>query len=313
MNRDEALQASDEALHDLAAQLRAGKSDQLVRYLNLLSMFHSYSFGNLMLIAIQNPKATMVAGFSRWRQMGRAVRKGEKGIAILAPMIGRRPAASSKGSKDEGSKPSDRSEKEPAPTVLYGFRVVYVFDVSQTEGQEVPAFAVVGGDPGRKLELLMQLVRQEGIDLQFHPELPHGALGMSGGGKIMIASHLQPAQMFSTLAHELAHEKLHWGDRRQSTTRQIRETEAEAVAYVVCRAMGLECSTQSSDYIQLYSGDEKVLMQSLELIRSVAARIIEQLSELDASDGSTPALGDLVDSSHLGDEEHHSVPSTASS
>jgi hypothetical protein len=84
------------------------------------------------------------------------------------------------------------------------------------------------------------------------------------------------------------------------------------VAYVVCRAMGLECSTQSSDYIQLYSGDEKVLMQSLELIRSVAARIIEQLSELDASDRSSPAMADLVDSSHLGDEEHHSVPSTAS-
>ncbi|MFN8764995.1 MAG: ArdC-like ssDNA-binding domain-containing protein [Pirellulaceae bacterium] len=282
MNRDEALQASDVSLHDLATQLRAGKSDQLVQYLNLLAMFHSYSFGNLMLIASQKPAATMVAGFSRWRQLGRFVKKGEKGIAILAPLVLRRGLTSS--TPKQTTSPGDRSATsppEPVP-VLCGFRVVYVFDVSQTDGAELPAFASVAGDPGRKLQLLQELVTEEGITLHILPELPRGCLGMSQGGTITIAAHLPPASMFATLAHELAHEKLHWNDQREQTTRQTRETEAEAVAYVVCRAMGLDCSTQSSDYIQLYSGDDKVLLKSLERIRSTAAWMIERLTKLDA-------------------------------
>ena len=88
---------------------------------------------------------------------------------------------------------------------------------------------------------------------------------------------LSPAQTFSTLVHELAHELLHRGDRRQETTKVIRETEAEAVAYVVTRAAGLECSTKSADYIQLWSGDIAILTQSLELIRDVASSIISEL------------------------------------
>ncbi|MDZ4852613.1 MAG: hypothetical protein SGI77_25265 [Pirellulaceae bacterium] len=83
--------------------------------------------------------------------------------------------------------------------------------------------------------------------------------------------------MFSTMVHELTHELLHWGDRRELTTKVVRETEAEAVAYVVCRSCGLECSTRASDYIQLWSGDDKILMQSLELIRTVASKIIAEL------------------------------------
>ena len=107
------------------------------------------------------------------------------------------------------------------------------------------------------------------------------ANGMSAGGKITINATRPKPQMFSTMVHELAHEMLHWGDRRESTTKVVRETEAEAVAYVVCRSVGLECSTKASDYIQLWSGDDKVLMQLLELIRTVASKI---LTELDSAD-----------------------------
>ena len=103
---------------------------------------------------------------------------------------------------------------------------------------------------------------------------------MSEGGKITINSTRPKPQMFSTMVHELAHELLHWGDRRESTTKVIRETEAESVAYVVCRAVGLECSTKASDYIQLWSGDVKVLMQSLELIRNIASKILTELEEV---------------------------------
>ncbi|MFO0941570.1 MAG: ArdC family protein [Pirellulales bacterium] len=273
MNRDEALNKSDEALNELAETLKQGKSDQLMEYLGTMSRFHQYSFGNCMLIALQNPTATYVAGFSRWKELNRFVKKGEKGIAILAPLVGKRKRDSS---EIESPVPADNAEPNNGK-VLYGFRVVYVFDVSQTEGEELPEFASLGGDPGDKLDLLDSIIRSKGIAIEYVESLPCDANGMSEGGKVSINSTRSRAQMFSTMVHELAHELLHWGDRREGTTKVVRETEAESVAYVVCRWAGLECSTKASDYIQLWNGDEKVLLQSLELIRNVASQIISEL------------------------------------
>ena len=93
MNREEALKKSDDALKELADALKQGKSDTLLKYLDTLSRFHRYSFGNCILIALQRPDASMVAGFHRWKQMGRWVKKDEKGIAILAPMVSRKSKA----------------------------------------------------------------------------------------------------------------------------------------------------------------------------------------------------------------------------
>lgn len=270
MNRDEALKASDDALKELAHALKQGKSETLVKYLDTMSRFHRYSFGNCMLIAMQKPDATIVAGFGRWKELHRWVKKGEKGIAILAPMVSRKQADQS---TDDGQEPQDQPT-----TVLRGFRVVYVFDVSQTEGKELEDFAHVEGDPAEKVESLEAVIRAKGIALDYVEGLS-GALGMSEGGKISVLSTLDKAQQFSVLVHELAHELLHRGDRRRETTKTVRETEAEAVAYAVCRWAGLECSTAASDYIQLYSGDERVLVQSLELIRNVACNIITELEQ----------------------------------
>jgi antirestriction protein ArdC len=275
MNRDEALKKSDEALKELAQSLKEGKSEKLVEYLGMLSRFHQYSFGNCMMIFMQNPDAKFVAGFGRWKELGRFVKKGEKGIAILAPLIGKRTSNSKALQVNSSEQPAT---KETDGKVLYGFRIVYVFDVSQTEGQELPEFASLGGDPGElTIERLSDVIRENGITLEFVDGLPGGANGMSSGGTISIVSALPKPQMFSTIVHELAHELLHWGDRRESTNKVVRETEAEAVAYVVCRSIGLDCSTRASDYIQIWDGDERVLMQSLELIRTVAAKIITQL------------------------------------
>ena len=279
MNREEALKMSDDALQELAQALKDGKSEKLLEYLGMLSRFHQYSFGNCIMIYMQKPDATLVAGFGRWKELNRFVKKGEKGIAILAPLIGKRKKDS------ESSKsipvPSDEPSKQDAK-VLFGFRVVFVFDVTQTDGQELPDFATLGGDPGDKIQRLEQIIRNHGIELEFVECLPNNSNGMSQGGKISISVHLPKPQMFSTMVHELAHEQLHWGDRRDSTNKVVRETEAEAVAYVVCRAVGLECSTRASDYIQLWSGDDKVLLQSLELIRTVSSRIIAELESVEA-------------------------------
>ena len=279
MNRDEALKMSDDALQELAQALKDGKSEKLLEYLGMLSRFHQYSFGNCIMIYMQKPDATLVAGFGRWKELNRFVKKGEKGIAIFAPLIGKR----KKDLESSESKmvPSDEPSKQDAK-VLYGFRVVFVFDVTQTDGQELPDFATLGGDPGDRIQRLEQIIRNNGIELEFVECLPNTSNGMSEGGKISISVHLPKPQMFSTMVHELAHEQLHWGDRRESTNKVVRETEAEAVAYVVCRAVGLECSTRASDYIQLWSGDDKVLLQSLELIRTVSSKIIAELESVQA-------------------------------
>jgi hypothetical protein len=269
------LKKSDEALKELSSALEQGKSEKLMEYLGMMSRFHSYSFGNCILISMQKPDATLVAGFGKWKEMNRFVKKGEKGIAILAPLVGKKKKAA-ESTVSQSVIPNEIPTGE-SPKVLYGFRVVHVFDVTQTEGQELPEFASLGGDPGDRIDKLEAIIRGKGISIEYVDSLPFDANGMSEGGKITINSNRPKSQVFSTMVHELAHELLHWGDRRESTTKVIRETEAESVAYVVCRAVGLECSTKASDYIQLWSGDEKVLMQSLELIRNVASKILTEL------------------------------------
>lgn len=270
MKREDVMQQSESALAELIELLKAGKSEKLMQYLEMLSKFHHYSFGNCMLIASQKPDASLVAGFGHWKKLKRFVRKGERGIAILAPLIG-------KVKEEEILKNQDASDGERR---IFGFRVVHVFDVSQTEGDELPTgLDEPSGDPGENLGHLESIVNSKNIELVYE-SIPGGALGISSGGKITVLPDLSTAEKFSVLAHELAHELLHRGDRREQTDKTIRETEAEAVAFVVTRAIGIECQTRSSDYIQLWNGDEETLMKSLEMIRTVANDIVGELAQL---------------------------------
>jgi hypothetical protein len=161
------------------------------------------------------------------------VRKGEKGIFILAPLIGEKKT-------EEGGETEEKC--------LFGFRAAYVFDVSQTDGKPLPEFASVQGDPTEHTARLKAFLTEQGIALHYSDNI-RPALGLSRGGAITLACGLSAAQEFSTLAHELAHEKLHRTKRRTQTTKMIRETEAEAVAFVVCHAIGLDTNTSSSDYV----------------------------------------------------------------
>lgn len=272
MNREEAQKRTEEALDELAHALEQGRSETLVTYLETLARFHHYSFGNTLLIALQRPDATHVAGFHRWKQLGRSVKKGEHGIAILAPLVYKR--------ADQDQAVEATGDENSSPKTLRGFKVVYVFDVSQTEGKELPEFAAIGGEPGEQLQALERLIAQAGIELSYE-DIPGGALGCSSLGKIRIRPDLRPAESFAVLVHELAHERLHDKARRLEAPKTVRETEAEAVAFVVTRALGLESSTRSSDYIQLYAGNKAVLVESLDRIQSTAAWILTNLETLD--------------------------------
>ena len=138
------------------------------------------------------------------------------------------------------------------------------------------------GDPGQLLCSLEGLIRANGITLN-EEVLAHGVKGVSRKGEIAIAEGLPSAERFAVLAHELAHEWMHGPQHRMTLAKTVRETEAEAVAYVVCRSFGLDCSTRSSDYIQMYRGDEVTLMASLGRIQRTATRIIESMSQSSAS------------------------------
>jgi len=251
---------TQQAIDDLVAAVEAGKSDRLKAYLAMLGRFHRYSFGNVLLIASQRPDATFVAGYRRWQELGRQVRRSERAIRILAPIIWRRRQADEKEAED--------NEKQPI-----GFRIAHVFDEAQTNGKPLPEFAQVGGDPGQAMDRLKALVSQKGIDLHYSDSLG-SVSGYSAGGRIVLKKGMTPGEEYGVLTHELAHEILHQAKDRPADSK-VRECEAEAVAYAVCQAVGLDTNTASSDYIQLYQGDKETLLASLEKVRDTTHEILD--------------------------------------
>jgi len=266
MKTEQAKDLIEKQIEALGSALESGRSEQLQEFLATMARFHRYSLGNVLLIMAQRPEATQVAGFHAWKSFGRFVKAGEKGIAILAPM----------SLKRERHDASDSSPPADEDRVLR-FRVAYVFDVSQTDGEPLPEFAKTSGDPGEYSLRLKSLVRQMNIELDYSDKLG-GALGVSKGGAILLQSGLDPAQEFTTLVHELAHEILHHGTGREGSTKRSRELEAEAVAFVVAQSIGLDTGTASSDYIQLYTGDKKLLTERLDAVRRTAATILDGLT-----------------------------------
>jgi hypothetical protein len=263
MNSENIKKVTNQAIEQLVAALNQGRSETLTQYLAAIGRFHRYSLRNVMLIASQKPAATHVAGFHAWHKLGRFVKKGEKGILILAPIIRRKNESAEQNETDESS-------------TAVGFRATYVFDISQTDGQELPAIGSVNGDPRAYRERLAKFVAEQSIALAYSQDIAP-ARGTSTGGKITLLPGQSPAEEFATLAHELAHEIMHRDARRSSTSKRSRETEAEAVAFVVCHAIGLDTGSASQDYIQLYEGDAKLLMASLEYVQKTATQILNAI------------------------------------
>ena len=230
------------------------------------------------MIGFQKPDATRVAGFRAWQKLGRHVKKNERGIAIMAPIVWRRKF----GPEDDEKEQEGRKEE----TAL-AFKTAYVFDISQTDGKPLPEFARVNGDPGVYTERLREYVTDKGIKIEYSESIG-SAEGISAGGLIKLRKELSAAEELSVLAHEAAHEVLHKNRDNMPKFRKVRET--EAVAFVICHGIGLDTNSASSDYIQLYNGDKQALMQSLERIQRTAAEILDAVMvdknyEHDATDG----------------------------
>lgn len=261
MKTNKAKELTKTAFSQLEAELEAGQSETLKKCIEVMSNFRQYSFGNCLLIVHQKPNATKVAGFKSWPKVGRHVLKGEKGIAIAAPMLVKR--------KD----PED--DNNPDDDFIF-YKTVYVFDISQTEGEELPKLDKVTGDPSDNLTSLKVDIARRGITLEYTDNIG-GATASSNGGRIKIRPGLEPANEFSVLVHELAHELLHHQEDQERPPHQVRETEAEAVAYIVNKSIGLDTGTANSDYIQLYQGSVDTLRSSLQNIRETSQEIMSNL------------------------------------
>lgn len=234
----------------------ARKSEVMQKYLEFTAKFHRYSVNNIWLILMIRPDATHVAGYQTWKKMNRWVKKGEKGIPILAPIIHK-----------------EDSNKDDSPKILNGFRLVYVFDVAQTEGDPLPPVPV-WKSPQKSEELNQRLIRfaeSRGITVSFIKQ--KGEIqGVSMGGRIEV----DPSAGTKTLIHECGHQLLMHHNLDLHIPRAIRELEAESVAWVVAKHFRLD-GLHSGNYIGLHGLNSQDFVTSLERIQDVSREIINGL------------------------------------
>jgi len=268
------LTALHDTLTDAVAALVSG--EEWAAMLAAAARFHRYSLSNLLLIYRARPDATRVAGFRTWLTLGRHVRKGERGIPILAPCTYKTEAA-----PDDAAPTGTEATGESAPRrVLRGFRVVYVFDISQTDGDPVPDVAPVlleGDDPGRLWDALAAQVEAAGFALDRDDCSPANGITDYATRRVSVRADLSPAQSCKTLAHELGHVLLHRpGD---GIPPERREVEAESVAYVVCHAAGLVTDDYSLAYVAGWAGgDVSLIRDTADRVTTTARAVLDRLA-----------------------------------
>ena len=289
-----------EKLKEITDRLEQGitdlfESERYREYLRVMSKFHNYSINNTLLIAMQKPDASLVAGFSAWKNnFGRNVMKGQKGIKIIAP--------SPYKVKQEMKKIDPHTQQpiigkdgkpvtEEKEITIPAYKVVSVFDVSQTEGKELPDIAVdeLTGDVERYKDFFAALEKTSPVPIGFEqiPGSSHGYYHLEDK-RIAIQEGMSELQTLKTAIHEIAHAKLHdidlnapENEQQPRVDRRTREVEAESVAYTVCQHYGLDTSDYSFGYVAGWSSGRELseLKSSLETIRSAAAEIINSIDE----------------------------------
>ena len=289
-----------EKMKEITDRLEAGiqelfDSDRFKEYLQVMSKFHNYSFNNTLLIAMQKPDATLVAGYNSWKNLfGRQVARGAKGIKVLAPSpykikkeIDKIDPKTQKPVTDKNGKPV----KEETEITVPAFKVVSVFDISQTEGKELPSIGVdeLTGDVEQYNDFFKAAELSAPVPVGFE-KIASGAKGYYSqtDKRIAINEGMSELQNLKTLIHETAHAKLHDIDlnappekQADRPDRRTREVQAESIAYAVCQHYGLDTSDYSFSYVAQWSSGRELaeLKASLETIRSTASELIKDIDK----------------------------------
>lgn len=256
------------------------QSEKYLEYLGFCARFPKYSLNNQILIMCQNPNATLVQSFGAWKKAGRYVKAGEKALKILAPIQ----KVFERIKKDmQGNIILDANGNPEKEQVRYTtFKVVNTFDVSQTDGEEIPMLcAELDGSVERFDGFVSALKEYAEIPVEFEKMDENGPKGYFSPAmkKIVIKNGMSEAQTLKTLIHEITHSRLH-ADPNIKKSREQKECEAESVAYIVCQHLGVDTSDYSFEYLASWSdGKElKELRESLNLIRKTASDIIQKVA-----------------------------------
>lgn len=264
-------------IKEITEQLEQGvkavfTSEKYKEYLRFTCKFHNYSVNNIILIMMQKPEATLVAGYKAWQsKFKRQVRKGEKGITIIAPC---------------SHKVVKEVDGEEVEKVWTSFRATTVFDISQTEGGDIPAYiSELAGCVDNYDDLLKKLVKISPVPVYFG-DIDTGAKGFYkiDDKTIHIKTGMSEQQTIKTAVHEISHAILHDKDAgtEKDADKNTREVQAESIAYTVCSLLGLDTADYSFGYIAGWSNgrDVKELTASMETIRRTANEIIEKIKEV---------------------------------
>ena len=301
--------AAQELLAEQVAALRSG--EDWARFLEFQSELHRYSPSNVLLIQVQHAQAhaaglvaasepTCVAGFGRWKALGRHVERGQRGYAVLAPVAGSRRVAVDGGGRARplnGDETPGAGEREERRRQLRGFKVEHVFDVAQTSGAPIPdppRPRLLQGEAPAGLGLAVkELIEARGftVDTVANATVIGGANGQTNWAPrtVVVRADMDDAAMVKTLVHEAAHVALHEQPPGQLLARAVKEVEAESVAFVVAAAHGMPTDSYSFPYVAAWAGDNPAAaIQATQRRVAAAARTIIDASPACHTDGGKP-------------------------
>ena len=256
-------------------------NEDWLNYLSFQSLFYNYSFGNTILIYSQNPQATYVRGYKAWNQLGRYVKRGSKGLAILAPCF--KKVEDFKEPEDKAVY-QDAEGKKETKRIISGFRVTYVYDIADTDGSDEYLPVLVKGLAGNRdaekeiYDRLLAFISTEHTVKEVTGTASKGSYNLDTG-VICVRNDLEYLQKIKTLLHEYAHAidfKMH---PEPDVSRNRRELIAESVAFVVSMRLGLDTSSYSMSYIKSWLKDADELKIIADTVQKVSARIINNLAE----------------------------------
>lgn len=288
----EKIQAALDRIEEGLATINT--DEDWLHFLAFQSLFYNYSFRNAMLIYLQNPEASYVKGFKAWNELGRYVKKGAKGLAILAPCYRK---------VEDFKEPENKSEYQDSEgekvmkKVISGFRVAYVFDIADTDGSDEYLPILVKGLAGNSEQQKEIYEKLKAFISTEHPVQEVTGTASKGSynlatGVISVRADVEYLQKIKTVLHEYAHSIDFAMHPEEDISRNRRELIAESVAYVVSMRLGLDTSRYSVSYIKSWLKDKDELKIVADTVQKVAAKIINSLAE-----SSDSAFADLREES----------------